>query len=318
MDRTDPGYFAGDVIWRPHWSIRENSRFANPLTAEEFISEVVPPKEREYQDSLPRSQLITDICVGQALQVAAIESLKRRDQEYARDVAEFNARRASQAQREEKMRSEVDRYRDRAYKAEDRVKELEKEHALAHQRWVDACQVTNQETMKLKDQIQTLKNENAKLRDTAESHAKVLADKDSVVAGLRSDLRNKDDELVGASSQLSELAGEKEAWVKERAALIEERASLEESLTVSQTEAENAKALLDEATVAQEKSQESIRWVMTEGIAGVSTFLSFLLSLVYFLSNPCFCADFQAVLERAQSRRSGCCYRCCCARCWGG
>ena|ERR1043165_3220420 len=67
VDRTDPGYFAGDVIWRPHWSIRENSRFANPLTAEEFISEVVPPKEREYQDSLPRSQLITDICVGQAL-----------------------------------------------------------------------------------------------------------------------------------------------------------------------------------------------------------------------------------------------------------
>lgn len=271
VDRSDPGYFAGDVIWRPHWSIRENSRFANPLTAEEFVSQAVPPKEREYQDSLSRSQLITDICVGQALQVAAVESLKRRDEEFARDVADFNSRRASQAQREERLKSEVDRYRDRAYKSEDRVKALERDHALAHKSWTDACQATNQEMMKLKDQMQVLKNENAKLAETAESHAKVLADKDSMVAGLRSELRNKDDELVAASSQLSELAGEKEAWLKEKAGITAERASLEELLTLAQTEAENAKTLLDEGNVAQEKYQEILRWVMTEGIAGVST-----------------------------------------------
>ncbi|KAI7737488.1 hypothetical protein M8C21_012609 [Ambrosia artemisiifolia] len=135
-------------------------------------------------------------------------------------------------QREEKLKSDVERYRDRAYKSEDKVKALERDHALAQNRWTEACQVTNQKMMRLEEHIQALRNENSKLQETSE-------------------------------------VSEKEAWVKEKAALTEERASLEESLTLSQTEAENAKSLLDEANVAQEKAQESIRWVMTEGIAGI-------------------------------------------------
>ncbi|KAI7739237.1 hypothetical protein M8C21_004434, partial [Ambrosia artemisiifolia] len=149
------------------------------------------------------------------------------------------------------------------------VKVLERDHALAQKRWIEACQVTNQKMMRLEEQIQALRNENSKLQEAAEGHQKVLAEKDSVVAGLRSDLNAKDQELVSASTQLSELVEEKEAWVKEKAALTVERASLEESLTVSQTEAENAKTLLDEATVAQQKAQDSVRWVMTQGIAGI-------------------------------------------------
>ncbi|KAI7746979.1 hypothetical protein M8C21_018821, partial [Ambrosia artemisiifolia] len=146
VERSDPSYSASD----------------------EFVSQVVPPKERQYQDSLARSQLITDICVGQALQIAAVESLKRRDEEFALDIAEFNSRRSVQAQREEKLKSDVERYRERAYKSEDKVKALERDHALAQKRWTEACQVTNLDMMRLKEQIQVLRNENSKLQETAE------------------------------------------------------------------------------------------------------------------------------------------------------
>ena len=238
--------------------------------AEEFVDCAVPPKEREYQDGLPRPSLISDLCVNMALNLAAVNSLKRRDAYIQKEIAEFEAAREAQQKKEAWMASELERYKKRAYVAEDKFRELEESHAAQQKRWENACAKTNKEMMALKEKVQVLETENFRLSVAAESHSKQLEERDSKVADARSQLQQKDQDLMMATQLISALESEKATWFKMKDAYEAENASLVESEAAAQTEARNAKALFEEANDAHIRARETLKWVMSEGIKGVS------------------------------------------------
>lgn len=168
------------------------------------------------------------------------------------------------------IRLEIEHHKKIAHDVMEEVDKVKREKADASKAWSVACQMTNQETELLQSTIENLKNNNSRLKKEAEQSQKACEEKQTELADTIRKYNSQHDDLLRATTSLSDAEAKIKDLGVENAKLQEEKVLAEYSCSQAKLELDKVQTSFEEATDIAVAANERIAWWMSDGAAGIS------------------------------------------------